>query len=281
MLILEKYKTNLNLVFLWAFNVGFLICVIRDLTEPLMILFVIVTIFFMEKQKYFISMVFLAIAILTKEVTFSLYIALLLYYLIKLDFHKLRLYSLAMIPFLIWEIILIIKTGNIPLLNSFSHIAKPFVFVLEYIIAIPSYLYKYFISNFSFQNFLTLSYYRPVYKILIPLPVVLFALLQFLIMIIIYFKDKKITRYTILLLSQLAVIFSLKKLFFFDSEIDAIGRYALPMFLFSIIYYSEKKEQYNHLLKGLSVVLIALSMSTSIIYFIKKIIIDHVQYYIT
>lgn len=280
-LILKRYKANLNLVFLWAFNVGLLICALRDLTGPLMILFVVAAIYLMEKQKYFISMIFLALAILTRDAALSVYVGLLLYFLIKLDFKKLRLYLLSIIPFLIWEVMLIFKTGRIPLFISFTSATKPFAGICEYLLNIPSYIYKYVIADFSLQNLLSLDYLRPIHKVFSPVPALIFALIQFIIMAIVFLKDKKITKYTLLLLSQLLMIFSLKECFFFNLEIGNIGRYAIPMFLFSIIYYIEKKDTYNRLLKVSSVALIALSLFMSIAYFINKIIIFRINYYIS
>lgn len=283
MLLLKKYKANLNLVFFWAFNVGFLICIIRDLTTPLMILFVVAAIYFMEKQKHFISIVFLVLAILTRELALPIYAALLLYFFIKSDFKKIGLYSLAIIPFLIWEIILIFKTGTIPLLITFSSLTKPFISVFDYFFGTPSSIHSYIVLPIlsQGQSVLSLDYLRPVHELFSPMPVLIFCFIQLIILIIVFFKDKKITKYTLLLLSQLAMIFSFKGQFFSNLEIDGIGRYAVPMFLFSIIYYVEKKEEYNRLLRGLSVILIVLFLFISIIYFINKIIIFQMPYYIT
>lgn len=281
MLIIKKYQANLNLVLLWALNVGFLICVIRNLTEPLMILFVVMAIYFMEEQKYSISMIALALAILTKESVLLLYVSLLLYFLIKLEFNKLKLYLLAIIPFLIWEIMLIFKTGTIPFLNSSAHIGIPFLGSLEYLFNIPPFIAKYFISNFSLRNFLSFDYLRPIYKISSSLPVLVFSLIQLVIVIMVFLKDKKITMYTFLLLLQMGTFFSLSEQQFSYLEIDGFGRYGLLIFLFSILYYIEKKEKYNRFLKILSIALIALSLFMSIAYSIKKIIRFHPDYYIS
>jgi hypothetical protein len=53
--ILEEHKSNLNLAYLFALNPGFLACVIRDLCEPLMVLFVLLAIFFGEQKRYGLS----------------------------------------------------------------------------------------------------------------------------------------------------------------------------------------------------------------------------------
>jgi len=49
-LILKKYRANLNLAYLWAFNVGFFMGVIRDLTSPLMFFFILLAIYYLKKK---------------------------------------------------------------------------------------------------------------------------------------------------------------------------------------------------------------------------------------
>ena len=44
------------------------------------------------------------------------------------------------------------------------------------------------------------------------------------------------------------MLMSLKGYFFFNLEIDGVGRYAIAMFLFSILYTAEKKQKYNVIL---------------------------------
>lgn len=51
LIILEKRNLNLNLAFLWAFNIGFFVSIIRDLADPLMFLFLIGAFYFFENKK--------------------------------------------------------------------------------------------------------------------------------------------------------------------------------------------------------------------------------------
>jgi hypothetical protein len=86
-------------------------------------------------------------------------------------------------------------------------------------------------------------------------------------------KEKTITKYMVLSASQIALILLLQKSLFYE-EVDAIGRYALGMFLFSILYSSEKNKKYNRLL----IILIVLS---SVLYFIQRAIIPKGGFWIT
>ena len=272
MKLLKKYNASLNLVFLWALNVGFLISITRNLTEPLMILFIITSIYFYEYKKHYLASLFLALSILTRELALTFYVGFLLFFLIKKDFKKFLIYFLAIVPFAIWQIILFYKIGFFPILLSFQALGIP-IGILNYLQYIPQQVTSNpaITLNLTSNNFFNIL--KNLNSILSPIPVVLFFIVQLFILIKIFIKHKKITLYTILLLSQLALLALLHKSLFW-LEIDAIGRYALGMYLFSILYFVEKKKKYNILLL-LSILL------SSVLYFIQRAIIPKGGFYIT
>lgn len=133
--ILEEHKSNLNLAYLFALNPGFLVCVIRDLCEPLMVLFVLLAIFSWEKKRYGLSSALLALALLTKEIALLVVCALLLYFLIKRRFREAAVYSFPLIVFLVWQLIVPVKSGGsffLPIAENISWMGFPFVGIIEY-----------------------------------------------------------------------------------------------------------------------------------------------------
>lgn len=258
MRLLKKYNASLNLVFLWAFNVGFLISITRNLTEPLMLCFISLMVYFFEENKHYFSAIFLALAILTRELALPIYAALLLYFLIKKDAKNFFIYALAIAPFAIWEILLMQKMGTLPLILSSYAISKT-----------PTGFWGYFKGLAQAQP----SSLQNANAMFSPLPVILFAILQFFIMIFYFIKDRKITKYTLLLLSQIALLAMLQKSLFFE-EIDAVGRYALPMFFFSILYFAERGKKYNKILAGLMIL-------SSALYFVQRFIFPKGKFWTT
>lgn len=290
MRLLKKYNANLNLVYLWAFNVGFLLSITRNLTEPLMICFIALMVLSFEKGKHWQASIFLSLALLARELAITVYAAMLLYFLIKLDFKKVLIYALSIIPLSIWEIILIYKTGIIPLVLSsyalsrlptglFDYSKKIFPNAQHYVIkpladatasslaAQPSSAIQ---AGAGFNVF---NYLKNINKIFSPLPILLFVIAQFFIMVRDFWKEKKISKYFILLLSQVALIALLKKNLFF-AEIDAAGRYALPLFFFSILYFAENGKKYSKILAGLIIL-------SSLLYFAQRFILPKGNFWIT
>lgn len=286
LLLLKKYNANLNLAFLWAFNVGFLISITRNLTEPLMVCFIALMVYFFEKEKHWHASLFLAFAILTRELALPIYVAMLLYFLIKLDFKRLFIYTLSIIPFSIWELVLIYKTGVFPLILSSYALSRIPAGFLDYFYKFLPNVNHYVVDPLTSSpatgpatgalssGASLFNYFRIVNKIFSPFPILLFTAVQFFILVINFLKEKKITKYSILLLSQLALIMLLQKNLLFEHEIDAVGRYALPLFFFSILYFAERGKKYNIILAGLMIL-------SSGLYFIQRFIIPKGKFWTT
>lgn len=247
--ILEEHKSNLNLAYLFALNPGFLVCVIRDLCEPLMVLFVLLAIFSLGEKRYGLSSVFLLLALLTKEITLLIVCALMLYFLIKRKFREMVIYSFPLIIFLVWQLIVFIKLGDSslpPVAKSISWMGFPFLGVIEYfsLLRYP-------------QNL------KDIYVYYLTLPLLGFLIVQ--LYVILQGKQKTISAYLMILLFQILLICCMDAHAHFINQFNALARFAIPLFLFSILYSAERREEYNVLL-GVLVIFM------SVCYFIEKII---------
>ncbi|MDP2925797.1 MAG: hypothetical protein Q8N99_05490 [Nanoarchaeota archaeon] len=281
LLILKKYKANQWLVYLFAFNVGFLITITRNLTEPLMVLFVILALYYLDKDKHMISMIFLSFALLTRELVLTLYAALLFYFFIKLDFKKLAVYSIAIIPFALWEIILILSTGTIPIAMSFNSLSEPFIGLINYFFN-TSYNINYYVIRSAFnENLLSRQNLGILFQIFSPIPIILISIIQLIIIIMVFIKNKKITLYLLLLLSQSLMLLMLNRGFFLKEEIGGVGRYSVLLILIMIIFYIKEIKNYSFFIKFLFILSIVLSFFISSIFFIQRIIFFKAFYYVT
>ena len=270
MLLLKKYNANINLVYLWALNVGFLISITRNLTEPLMVCFIVLMIYFIEKGNHYLAATSLALAILTRELALTIYAAVLLYFLIKIDFKKFALYFISIIPFSIWEYYIYLKTGYLALFVSAGAVSFLPKGILGYFIGVLPNINYYIVKpvvapeeHIASSNYF-FTYLQDINKIFSPLPILIFTIILAAILIINFLKERKFTLYTILLLSQVTLIAILQGDLFFK-EVDTVGRYSLPMFFLSILYFGERGKKYNRILA----VLLILS---SVLYFIQRFI---------
>lgn len=246
------------MAYLFALNPGFLVCVIRDLCEPLMVLFILLAIFSWEKKRYGLSSALLALALLTKEIALLIVCALLLYFLIKRRFREMAIYSLPLMIFLVWQLIVFIKLGDSslpPVAQSIFWMGFPFLGVIEYfsLIRYP-------------KNLMDIHVYY------LTLPLLGFLVVQ--LYVILRGKQKTISAYLTILLFQILFIFCLDAHAHFINQFNALARFAIPLFLFSILYSAQRKEKYNILL-GL------LMISMSVCYFVEKIIMFKVDYFVT
>jgi len=253
LLILKKYNANLNLAYLWAFNVGFFISIIRDLTSPLMFLFVLLSLYYFEKKNFKTSSLFLATAVLTRETALLIVVPLLTYFFIKQKFKNFVIYSVPIGIFLIWQLIISLNLGEFAILQSSSSIGLPFLGIIKY----------FFWIDFP-KSLSELYIYFSV------LPVIIFLFVQGYVLL----RSRwRFTPYLTILLFQMLFIIMLK-FWLYTEQIDALGRFGMSLFLFSILYSAERKQRYNLLL-------ILLTILMSIGYFVVKIIMFKVGYFVT
>ncbi|MBR9706684.1 hypothetical protein GOV14_06635 [Candidatus Pacearchaeota archaeon] len=247
-LLLKKYNANLNLAYLWAFNVGYLITAIRDLPSPLMFLFVISSVFYLDRKRIYLATLFFSLALLTKESSTFVILPILLYFLFKKEIKSVAILSLSFLPFLVWSVYVSSLIGDIVLVKNYSNVTVPFMGFIKYLVF------------FNFEQPV-----KDIFWNLLPLPVMIFTFIQF-------FDIKKYAFYGYNLFFQIFFQFIFPLLPY--RTIDIIGRHAMPVYLFSILYYAESNRKYNYLLAIITILL-------SVGYFILKIIIFDVNYYIT
>ncbi len=250
LLILQKHGANLNLAFVWALNVGFLNSILRDLTGPLMFLFILLFIYFHEKQKLKLSSFYLSCALLTNELTLSIIFPLLLSLSIQKDYKKIKIYSWPLIVLFIWQSILFLRFGHFPLVTSAG-----------------------MLWHFTSMDFLgviskidIMQGLRSLYHQIPGLPVFIFCIIQ--CWLLVQPNNKKEGIYFWILVGQLIYIFMVKV------WVGDLDRYAVGLFLFSLLYSTQKKEAYN-------LFLIILMFVMSALYFIERIIFFKINYLIS
>jgi hypothetical protein len=281
LLFLRKYKASPLLALLCAINVGFLIAILRNLTEPLMMLLIIASIYFLDKKEYVISSIFLSFALLTRELAFTVYAAILLFFLFKKEFKNFFIFSLSIIPFCIWETILVLKKNTAPLGQSFFTISNPLIGFINYFRDVPLNLNQYIVNPALNNQLLTHEALTNVYNTFNVIPLLILIIIQLIIITIVFIKNKKITIHFLLLLSQITLFLALRKNLFDYHQIDGVGRYAIPLVFFAIIYYVKEKENFNKFLNFLSLTSIFLLLLNSITYIITRIIFFKSPFYIS
>jgi hypothetical protein len=252
-LILKKYDANLNLAYLWAFNIGFIITVTKNLSSPLLFLFILFAFYFTLENKHKTSSLFFTLAILTKEVAVAIILPLILYLTVKKEYKKCAPYFLPLMIFLLWQLILFLKFGQLAMLSSSNLLSLPLTGFINYLSEIS--------LNQSFRDIL--AYFSV-------LPILLFAIIQ--IFVVFRKRNTKISLITFILLAQILMIFSFKNIY--SETIDGLGRQAIGLFLFSILYSAEKGESYNPLL-------IILNLLTSVLFFVYLVILVDPFYFVT
>lgn len=249
-LILDKYQADLHLAYLFAFNVGFLICILRDLCEPLFMLFVLLSVLHLERQQYKLSSILLALAVLTKEIALVIICPLLVFFLTKHKFREMVIYSFPLAVFFIWQVILFIMSGKFPAAESMSYAKFPVIGIIEYFLSLG---FSGNITRHSYSGFLLLF----------------FTVIQLHVLL----KSKwTVTFCSILLWFQIFFVCSMDAIHL--PLLDAWGRYAIPLFLFSICHSAQRKEEYN-------ILLMLLMIFMSAWFFAEKIVRWRVEYFVT
>ena len=249
---LNKASTGLSLLF--VFNVAFVISIVRDLPDPLLFLFLLSAIYYWEHKKFKLSCFFFAVALLTKEAALLVYLPFLGHLCFKRDWAKVSVYAWAAMIFFIWQLILFTKFGSWAFVEGVGNLGWPFWGVIQYFAWIR------FPKNLE-QGYL---YYSV-------LPVFIFIFIQGLVMI--RFRNRPLTLYAFILMFQLLFLVSLN-LDLYAQLIDGLGRYAEPLFLFSLLYAMEQKTPYPWALTALTILM-------SMAYGFGKIFLTHVSYVVT
>jgi len=283
--ILEKEKADLCLVYLWAFQVGLLVCVLRDLTEPLMMLLVILSFFLMREKKHVAATACLALALLTKELALVFYVAALLFFAVEKEVKKFFIYALAVLPFCIWQGILFLKTTHVPILEALMHLnygGQGFAIgVVDYLWRMPGYIAQDVIAPIGEQAIFSREYIRPIYQTLSPALIVLFLAIQVGMAATVVIKKRRLSLESVVIFLQAGLLSLLPEHVFSRGELFSLGRFCMILFLFSMIFYVRNYNEYNRRQAGLSVALAVLSVIMAGLYGVEKIIFFQPIYYLT
>jgi hypothetical protein len=234
LLILKNHGANLYLALLWAFNVGYLICIIRDLAEPLLFLFVILAFYFLEKRKFLASSLFLVLAIFTKETILAVILPVLAYFFFKKQFKAALIYFLPIIFYSIWQVGLFIRFRSWAFLTTEKSFDWPFFGLVSYVVAV--------INSIQGGNF-------PL-KLTI-LPVIIFI---FIITYLVFRNGSELNICFFIISFHLIFFLSAAEKMYL--EVEAFGRYFSVLYLLYILYLAEKKEKYYGLLLALSILML-------------------------
>ena len=112
-----------------AFNPAALVGILFSLTEPLSLLFITLFLYLWEKNKHKLDMAqisALALATLARETTIFLIGLIFIYELFRNKWRDSGLILLSVVPFIIWEIFLILRLKEISLLTGSGMFSLPF-----------------------------------------------------------------------------------------------------------------------------------------------------------
>jgi Gpi18-like mannosyltransferase len=132
MKLLKKHGADLRYVFIWGLSVGLLVSLSRNLTEPLMMLFIACAVYYADQKKQLVAMIFLALSLLTRELAITVWAGFALFYMLRRQWKHLLYAIAAIIPFIGWEYVLYHFTGGIPLLKSSQALSSPVATVSSY-----------------------------------------------------------------------------------------------------------------------------------------------------
>lgn len=248
-LILRKYNANLNLIYLWSFNIGMILCLARDLTSPLMFLFLITALYFIENKKMLFASVLFLLAALTRETALTIIIPSLLFFIWKKELKTASILFLSLIFYFAWQLYLYLQFGAWPIFMTGSQISFPLWGFLLHLKNI-----------FSVGNLLSAKFIWEASSLLI----LVFAFWQLYIL----FKNKKdnLSFYEFNLIFQIIFVFMIGQTLFIDS-IGNLGRYFMPLVLFSILYFASSSIKYPKLLVGINLFLSAIYLAGVLIIF--------------
>lgn len=115
-----------NLLILYGLNLGFILGTLYDLGTPLAISFIVVSFYFLQQKKLWLTSLSLAFSLLTTENALLVIIPLFFYFIWKKEFRNSIYLLVSFIPWLLWQLILWRQFGIIPILSSAGAITFPF-----------------------------------------------------------------------------------------------------------------------------------------------------------
>jgi len=176
------------------------------------------------------------------------------FFRIKEKYAELFIYMIPLFVFLLWQLFVLLKTGDLPIIDSNSRFGLPLAGLTSYL------------STLNFPTSLIDLYVQ--YTVLF---IIFFLLWE--LYILLKTGMFKLHPYLMILLAQVAIILSFDY-YMYSALIDSMGRMAMGLFLFSILYSARQKEKYF-----IPLLVLMILMSGS--YFIVKIILFNPGYFVT
>lgn len=214
MKLLDSYGAKPALALIWAFNVGFLICLTRDLAEPLMFLWIIISLLWLKKDKHFLAALFLGLAVLTREMALLVAGPVLIYFLFK----KSTVAFFYLLPILIygaWQTFIYYHYGD----QQFLPALQWYDFFGIWQVAIYLKTLGYITLGNLAAIFMFLGYGVAVWQI--------------------FYKSCRLTLYRLIFLNFIILAFFLRGSQYLNLE--NIGRYTMGVVLFYTLCLAEKK----------------------------------------
>ncbi|MEW6186941.1 MAG: AZOBR_p60025 family cell surface glycopolymer formation protein [Thermodesulfobacteriota bacterium] len=131
LLMLREFGHSPWYTLLFAGFLGFLLCLLRSLPEPLAMAFILLAVFFHFKGKIVPQGLFLSLGALTQETTLLVSLAFFLYYLGKKDFLKSLFICLPPVVYFLWQVYIYSKFGLFSFIGGTQNFGLPFWGLVE------------------------------------------------------------------------------------------------------------------------------------------------------
>lgn len=258
MKLLSRYGSSPNWAFVWAFSTGILISLSCNTTELLMITLVIAAMFFLEKEKHWLAVASLALAMMTRESSITLITAFVVYFLVRFKFGRALQYALSIVPFVIWQAVFYYRFHIIPFRQTPQALSIP-AFITNQPAADHSFVTTAITKVEHLQQiqsnvqtavahpslFETLS---SIYQTISPWPIVIFVAIITCMAVWNFLKERKITLYVVLLFSQISFMFLITPKILLTEGVEATGRYVIGLVTVSILYFASRGKKYSKVL---------------------------------
>lgn len=119
---------------IYGFFSGFILCVLRDLSGPVAMGFMAGGLYFYSDRRFWLGALFLAGALLAREMLIIIILILLIYSaFIKKDRKELFCMSFSILPFLVWSGYVYLRLHDVPWRGGKGNFGLPFIGLLTYI----------------------------------------------------------------------------------------------------------------------------------------------------
>jgi hypothetical protein len=125
----------------FALYPGFVLSLLRDLTEVLEVCLLVLGLVLINRERYNWATVFVSLAVLTRETAILLPVGFMLAYIWSREIPK-RVFVVPILVYCVWQLILFFNWGQFPLLAGGGNIATPLAGFLSLILTTDNLRYK-------------------------------------------------------------------------------------------------------------------------------------------